>query len=148
MSAGGDDVLEAGARGAVGAMAMSGMRVLTVELGLVDQTPPQAMVRQRARGVLRRVPRGRRRAAIEALHWGYGAAGGAAFALLPDGLRRRAWAGPIYGLGLWLGFELGICPLLGLRRTKRVPVAERASLAVDHVLYGVVLSAFRRHPPD
>jgi hypothetical protein len=148
MTARGDDVLEAGARGAVGAMAMTGMRTLTVELGLVDQTPPQAMVRQRARGLLRRVPRRRRRAAIEAMHWGYGAAGGAAFTLLPDGLRRRAWAGPGYGLALWLGFELGICPLLGLRRTKRVPVAERASLAADHMLYGVVLSAFRRHPPD
>jgi hypothetical protein len=47
-----------------------------------------------------------------------------------------------------VGFEVGICPLLGLRRTKRVPVAERAALAADHVLYGVVLSAFRRHPPD
>ena len=143
-----DDVAEAGARGAVGAMAMSGMRVMTVALGLVDQTPPQAMVRQRARGLLRRVPKGGRRAAIEALHWGYGVAGGAAFALLPDGLRRRAWAGPGYGLALWLGFELVISPALGLRRTKRVPLAERAALAADHVLYGVVLSAFRRHPPD
>jgi hypothetical protein len=148
LSAAADDVLEAGARGAIGAMAMSGMRVLTVDLGIVDQTPPQAMVRQRARGLLRRVPRGRRRAAIEALHWGYGAAGGAAFALLPDALRRRAWAGPGYGLALWVGFEVGLCPLLGLRRTKRVPFAERAALAADHVLYGVVLSAFRRRPPD
>jgi hypothetical protein len=148
VNAGGDDVLEAGARGAVGAMAMTGMRVMTVALGLVDQTPPQAMVKQRARGLLRRVPRGRRPAAIEALHWGYGAAGGAAFALLPDELRRRPWAGPGYGLALWLGFEVGLCPLLGLRRTKRVPVAERASLAADHLLYGLVLSAFRRHSSD
>jgi hypothetical protein len=144
----GSDTLEAGARGAVGAMAMTGMRVLTVELGIVDQTPPQAMVRQRASGLLRRVPRRRRRAAIEIMHWGYGAFGGVAFGVLPDGLRRRAWAGPIYGLVLWLGFELGLSPLLGLRRTKRVPVAERAALAADHLLYGVVLSAFRRHSPE
>jgi hypothetical protein len=145
---GGDDTLEAGARGAVGAMAMTGMRVLAVELGIVDQTPPQAMARQRAHGLLRRVPRRRRRAAIEVAHWGYGALGGAAFGLLPDELRRRAWAGPAYGLVLWLGFELGLSPLLGLRRTQRVPVAERVALAADHALYGLVLSAFRRHSPE
>jgi hypothetical protein len=40
------------------------------------------------------MPRGRCRAAIEAAHWAYGAAGGAAFAALPEGVRRRAWAGP------------------------------------------------------
>ena len=45
------DMLLGGARGAVGAMAMTGMRVLTTELGLVEQTPPQAVGRQRARGL-------------------------------------------------------------------------------------------------
>jgi hypothetical protein len=41
-------------------MAMTGMRVLTTELGLVQQTPPQAVSRQHARGaraLLRRAPR-------------------------------------------------------------------------------------------
>ena len=54
------DVLSGTACGAVGAMAMTGMRVMTTELGLVEQTPPQALSRQRARGVralLRRAPR-------------------------------------------------------------------------------------------
>ena len=37
------DVFHAGARGDVGAMAMTGMRVITTELGLVEQTPPQAL---------------------------------------------------------------------------------------------------------
>jgi hypothetical protein len=35
-------------------MAMTGMRVITTELGLVEQTPPQAVSRQRARALLRR----------------------------------------------------------------------------------------------
>jgi hypothetical protein len=50
-------------------MAMTGMRVITTELGLVEQTPPQALARQRARGVralLRRAPRKQRRGLIEA----------------------------------------------------------------------------------
>jgi hypothetical protein len=41
-------------------MAMTGMRVITTELGLVEQTPPQAVGRQRSRGIralLRRAPR-------------------------------------------------------------------------------------------
>jgi len=142
------DVLSGAARGTVGAMAMTGMRVITTELGLVEQTPPQAVGRQRARGVralLRRAPRKQRRGLIEAAHWAFGAGGGAAFGALPRAVRRRPWAGPVYGLVVWLGFELGIAPALGLSQAKRVRVIDRLALAADHLLYGVVLSATR--PP-
>ena len=64
------------------------MRVITVELGLVEQTPPQAIARQRARGMralLRRAPRKQRRGLIETAHWAFGAGGGAAFGALPAG---------------------------------------------------------------
>jgi len=141
-------VLSGAARGTVGAMAMTGMRVLTTELGLVEQTPPQAVGRQRARGVralLRRAPRKQRRGLIEAAHWAFGAGGGAAFGALPREVRRRPWAGPVYGLVVWLGFELGIAPALGLSQAKRVRVIDRLALAADHLLYGLVLSATR--PP-
>ncbi|MEA2445231.1 MAG: hypothetical protein QOJ12_2523, partial [Thermoleophilales bacterium] len=114
MSVEADEIAHGGLRGAIGAMAMSGFRAFTVELGLVKQTPPEAIVKQRARGILRMVPRKRRRAAIEAVHVGYGAFGGATFGLLPDRVRLAAWSGPAYGLVLWLGFELGIAPVLGL----------------------------------
>jgi len=142
------DVLSGAARGTVGAMAMTGMRVITTELGLVEQTPPQAVGRQRARGVralLRRAPRKQRRGLIEAAHWAFGAGGGAAFGALPPAVRRRPWAGPVYGLVVWLGFELGIAPALGLSQAKRVRVIDRLALAGDHLLYGLVLSATR--PP-
>ncbi len=43
------DVLSGAACGTVGAMAMTGLRVITTELGLVEQTPPQALSRQRPR---------------------------------------------------------------------------------------------------
>jgi hypothetical protein len=124
------------------------MRAFTVDLGIVEETPPQAIFKQRARGLIRRVPRGRRRTVIELAHWTYGAAGGAVFALLPGHLRRRAWAGPAYGLGVWLGFELGIAPALGLTQARKLRVAERAALASDHLLYGLVLSEFRRRPQE
>jgi hypothetical protein len=132
-------------------MAMTGMRVLTTELGLVEQTPPQAVGRQRARGMralLRRAPRKQRRGLIEAAHWAFGAGGGAAFGALPRELRRRSWAGPVYGLMVWLGFELGIAPVLGLSQAKRVRLVDRLALAADHLLYGLVLSGARRSEPS
>ena len=140
------DVLSGTACGAVGAMAMTGMRVMTTELGLVEQTPPQALSRQRARGVralLRRAPRKQRRGLIEAAHWAFGAGGGAAFGALPREVRRRPWAGPLYGLVVWLGFELGIAPALGLSQARRVRLIDRPALAADHLLYGLVLTATR-----
>ncbi|MDQ6878674.1 MAG: DUF1440 domain-containing protein [Candidatus Dormibacteraeota bacterium] len=144
------DVLSGAACGTVGAMAMTGMRVMTTELGLVEQTPPQAVGRQRARGVralLRRAPGRQRRGLIEAAHWTFGAGGGAAFGALPSELRRRVWAGPVYGLVVWLGFELGIAPALGLSQAKRVRLVDRLALAADHLLYGLVLSATNSSGP-
>ena len=142
------EIAHGGLRGAVAAAAMTGVRAFTVEAGLVGQTPPQAIARQRAKGLMRKVPRRRRRAAIELAHWAYGAAGGAAFAALPEGVRRRAWAGPAYGLVVWLGFEAGIAPLLGLRQARRPRPVERAALAADHLVYGLVLSEMRARPQE
>ena len=142
------EVLHAAGRGAVAAMAMTGMRVLTVNLGIVKQTPPQAILKQKARGLMALVPRKKRRAAVELFHWGYGAGGGAAFALLPDGVRRQPWAGPVYGLAIWLSFELGIAPALGLSQSKQMRPVDRAGLAADHLLYGLVLNEGRRQPQE
>jgi hypothetical protein len=142
------EVLHAAGRGAVAAMAMTGMRALTVNLGIVKQTPPQAIFKQKARGVMALVPRRQRRAAIELFHWGYGAGGGVAFALLPDGLRRQPWAGPVYGLAIWLGFEAGLAPVLGLKQSKKPRPVDRAGLAADHLLYGLVLNEGREQPQE
>jgi len=129
-------------------MAMTGMRAFTQDLDLVEETPPKAIFKQRAAGLRRRVPRNRRRAAVELAHWGYGAAGGVAFGLLPDGLRRREWAGPLYGLVVWLAFEGAIAPALGLTQARKLRIGERLALAGDHLLYGFVLSETRRRPRE
>ena len=142
------EVAHAAMRGAIAAMAMTGMRVFTMDVGLVDQAPPEAIVKQRARGLLRKVPRKRRRGAVELAHWTYGAVGGAAFGALPEELRGRAWSGPVYGLAVWLGFELGVAPLLGLSQSKKPRPVDRIFLGVDHLLYGFVLSETRRRPQD
>ena len=142
------EVGHAALRGTVAAMAMTGMSAFTISAGLIREAPPRAILRQRSKGLYRLVPRGQRRAAREIAHWGYGAVGGAAFGALPDGIRRARWAGPVYGLVVWLGFELGIAPVLGLSQAKKPRVVERAALAADHLLYGLVLSEMRPRPRD
>ena len=142
------EVAHAGLRGAVAAMAMTGARAFTQDLGIVSQAPPEAIFKQRAHGLLRRIPRKRRRATVELAHWGYGVLGGVAFGVLPDVVRTRPWAGPVYGLAVWAGFEVGIAPVLGLKQSKELRAAERAALAADHLLYGFVLSETRRRPQE
>ena len=114
-------MLQAGVWGAVAAMAMSGMRTLTNELGLVGETPPEAMAREGAGGLLRQIPPAKRGAVVELSHWGFGAMGGVLFGVLPRWVRRRNWAGPVYGLLVWLGFEAGLAPALGLSKAPRRP---------------------------
>ena len=49
-------------------------------------------------------------------------------------------------LVVWLGFELGIAPALGLSQAKHVRPIDRLALTADHLLYGLVLSATRPTP--
>lgn len=130
-------------RGVVAAMAMSGMRTVTTHLGLVEATPPQALA-ERARGLLLRIPAEKRPAAVELLHWAVGASAGAAFGLLPAERRRPRWAGPAWGLTVWVVFETVVTPALGLRRAERRRVTERLALAADHVLYGLLVTPRER----
>lgn len=141
-------VIHGAVRGVVAAMAMTGMRTASVDAGLLSEEPPQAVLRERAQKLMRRVPRRRRRAVRELVHWGYGAAGGAAFAALPEKIRLKPWSGPVYGLVVWLGFESVVAPALRLRHSRERRLVERAALAVDHTLYGFVLSETRRRPQD
>ena len=135
------EALKGAAAGAIGAMAMTGMRSLTADLGLLRETPPESIARQRrATGVLSRVPRKRRRAFVELVHWSVGISGGAAFGALPAELRSTHWFGPLYGAGILLSYDFGAAPLLGLKQAKRPRTKEQAALLADHLLYGFVLS--------
>ncbi len=154
MGTAGDTYLKTAAsglgRGMAAAMAMTGMRQVTTGLGLVDQTPPEAILQQSAPTLLVRLPTvayfvaRRQRVAIELAHWFYGALGGVAFGSLPEAFLRRPWAGPAYGLLTWLAFEASLAPILGLEQARKVRIAERAAFAGDHLLYGVLLAGDRR----
>ena len=128
-------------RGAIAAMAMTGMRVVTVGLDLLPKDPPEEIFEDALPHLLELVPHEYREEAIELAHWGFGALGGATFALLPAALRRHRWSGPAYGIGAWSFFESVLAPMLGLRKPSERPTSERAAIIADHVLYGLVVAA-------
>lgn len=140
------EIVHGAMRGTIGAMAMTGLRSFTVSAGLVEEPPPRAILRQKSKGLFRILPKRLRRAGQEVFHWGFGAAGGAVFAMLPENVRMKAWAGPVWGLGIWLGFELAAAPALGLSQAKKPRPLDRVTLAADHLVYGLVLAELRPRP--
>lgn len=133
-------ISRAGARGLVAAMAMTGTRTVTSGLAPEEQTPPEAIVEKYTPAVFGRLKEHHRQAVTELFHWAYGAGGGMVFGLLPERVRRFPGAGAAYGLAIWLGFEMGVGPLLGIERVKHREVLWRLVIALDHVLYGVVVA--------
>jgi hypothetical protein len=125
-------------RGAIGAMAMTGLRTVTAGLGLLEKPPPDAITEATYDHVLRRL-RVDRDVVVELSHWAFGATAGAVFGALPSPIRHQRWAGPAYGLGVWIGFETVLAPLLGTDHVPRRKVVGRAMLLADHLLYGLVL---------
>jgi hypothetical protein len=132
------DLLRTAARGVLGAMAMTGVRRITVDLGLVQNPPPEEIATEGVPALLAQVAPEHRETAIELLHWAVGALGGMGFGIVPAGVRRRRWAGAAYGLAILGVFEVAVAPWLGIG-TKDRAISERLALAGDHVLYGIVL---------
>jgi len=135
-------------RGIVGAMAMTGVRQLASQARVIREDPPARMARKQAKGLLRTVPRRKRGAVIELIHWVMGAVFGLAFGLLPESIRMKAWAGPAYGFLVWLGFEAVIAPAAGLKQRRWPHGVERAVFLVDHLLFGLVLTEMRPRPRE
>lgn len=132
----------ASARGLVAAMAMTGLRNVTANAGLVEQAPPEAVAEKHAPRRMQRLRPTGRQALVELVHWTYGASGGAVFGALPRRFRQHAWSGPLYGTAVWLAFELGLAPVLGIEHVHQRKILGRAMIAADHVLYGIVVAGW------
>jgi hypothetical protein len=128
-------------------MAMTGMRAVTANTRLVHKSPPKAIVDRHAPRAIQQMSSEHRAVLTELAHWAYGSAGGWVFGRLPARLRTHPAAGPGYGLTVWLGFELAIAPLLGVSHVHHAPLLGRMLVALDHVLYGVVVAG-RLAPED
>jgi hypothetical protein len=135
-------------RGLVGAMAMAGVRTFASHAGLIRDDPPSRLADKAGGGLLKAVPRKRRRVVVELVHWAMGATFGAIFGLLPEAWRRRRWSGPLYGFLVWLGFGAGVALLFGLKAQKWPLSRERGIFLADHILYGLVLNEMRSRPRE
>ncbi|MEV5826573.1 hypothetical protein AB0L25_13440 [Spirillospora sp. NPDC052242] len=133
-------VVRAGARGGVAAMAMTGLRTVTAAAVPRQTSPPAAIVEEHASERVRQLSERQREALTEVFHWVYGAGGGALFGLLPDRVRGHRLSGPAYGLAVWLGYELVVAPVLGVEHSPHRRATWRAAIALDHLLYGVVVA--------
>ncbi|RNL82487.1 hypothetical protein EFW17_19355 [Halostreptopolyspora alba] len=125
-------------------MAMTGMREMARGMGMITQTPPEAILQERVPHLLARVPPERRVAAVQLAHWVYGASAGAGYGLIPTWLRDYRLSGPVYGVLAWAFFEFALAPAFGLVHAHQSRPRERAALFADHVLYGLVIGASPR----
>jgi hypothetical protein len=138
----GEHAISGAVSGMVGAMSMTGVRTLASELGLLDTgTPPESVAEQGLPQLLRPVPPAWRPAAVDLLHVAYGAAGGAAFTLLPENWAAARTAGPCSGSCCGSAtsprsHRSSAC----VRSERRRGLREWAVLAADHVLYGFIVS--------
>ena len=130
-------------RGVIGALAMSGLRTFARDLGQVEKTPPEEIADKPAEGLFEHVPADYRKTAVGVLHLLVGAAGGVAYGAVPDPIRQKAWSGPIWGVTIWVSYEFGAAPLLGLKHARDIDKSEQATIIVDHLLYGFILSETR-----
>lgn len=133
-------IVRAGARGMVAAMAMTGARTVSAALGPHQKSPPEAIVEEHGPERLKQLSQRQREALTEIIHWMYGAGGGVMFGLLPNQVRNHRMIGPVYGLLVWLGYELAIAPLLGIEHARHRRATWRAVVAIDHILYGIVVA--------
>lgn len=130
------------AGGALAAMSMTGFRRVTTHLGLVGRLPPEEMAKAIARPAMKKLPPNLQQVAIEALHWGVGITAGALFALLPRSLYQVKGIGALYGLAVLASYEFGIAKLLGIPSHQHTAV-ERTAIALDHMIYGILIARGR-----
>ncbi|MEX2446205.1 MAG: hypothetical protein WD734_02610 [Dehalococcoidia bacterium] len=109
---------------------------------------------------------GRRTGLTLLAHFGYGAASGALFGVMPprDGWAANAGRGALFGCAVWLWSYLGLLPALRLLAPATQHPAQRTALMVGaHLVWGAAtgstsllirrlagraaLAAFRRDPP-
>jgi uncharacterized membrane protein YagU involved in acid resistance len=135
-------------RGVVGAMAMTGIRQCASQAQVIRDDPPARMARKQGKGLLRTVPRQKRGAVVELIHWVTGALFGLVFGLLPESIRMKAWAGPAYGFLVWLGFETMAAPAMGLKQRRWPHGKERFIFLIDHLLFGLILTEMRSRPRE
>jgi NAD(P)-dependent dehydrogenase (short-subunit alcohol dehydrogenase family) len=123
---------------------MSGVMLAAKRLGALGEPPPRRLTR-RLLSTLGAPPRGRALDLLGTLaHFGYGAALGSSFALLPVPAKTFA-SGTLFGLGVWAVNYAGWLPQVGLMpRPERDRPGRPSSMIAAHLAFGAALAAFER----
>jgi hypothetical protein len=132
--------LEGAVSGAVATAAMTGVRMAADRAGLHEPRPAHSEVVRRLRAVTGRKPWGHQaeRTATVA-HYAFGAAAGAVYAVVAP-RRARPAGGVAYSVAIWAVSYVKVLPWLRLMpRPGRDDMRRQVVLAVDHVVYGLVL---------
>jgi putative membrane protein len=140
-------ILKGAVAGLIGGLAGAGAKVLAERIfppRVEGQTPPSALLVEQVAG--HPLPPGHRQAAMQSIHWGFGAAAGAVYgALVEVEPSLAAWKGAAFGLTLNKLTHESVLPRMGLARPKeQQPTQERISEWVTHAVYGIFTDSVRR----
>jgi uncharacterized membrane protein YagU involved in acid resistance len=93
------------------------------------------------RGLDQKIPEEKVVWATLLLHFGFGAAAGAAYGLIAPRVRARGWLkGPLYGLGVWASSYAGWLPPSRLQPpVTRQPRGRNVTMVAAHLVWGAVL---------
>jgi putative membrane protein len=133
--------------GIVGGLAGAGIKLVAEQLfppRIQGQTPPPVVLAEQVAG--HELPAGQRKAAMQGIHWIFGAlAGGVYGALVEFEPSLGAWRGAAFGIALNRITHESLLPKMGLSApTGDQPTQERISEWVTHAAYGVGTDTVRR----
>jgi hypothetical protein len=132
--------LEGAVAGVAATAVMTGVRIAADRVGIHEGRPAHSTAVRRLRAVTGRKPWGHEaeRAATIA-HYAFGAAAGAAYAVVAP-RRARPAGGVAYSVAIWFVSYFRVLPWLRLMPPPaRDATGRQIVLAVDHVVYGLVL---------
>jgi putative membrane protein len=140
-------ILKGAFAGFVGGLAGAGAKALGEQLfppRIPGRPAPPVVLAERFAG--RPLPPGDKQAAMQTIHWGFGALAGAVYgAMVEVEPSVAAWRGAAFGLTLNKITHESVLPRMGLAAPKEEqPPQERISEWVTHAIYGIFTDSVRR----
>lgn len=140
-------VVKGAVAGMIGGLAGAGAKMLAERMfppRLQGQTPPPIALAEQVAGYP--LPKEKKQAAMQGIHWGFGAAAGAVYGgLVEMEPSLGAWKGAAFGVTLNRLTHESLLPKLGLAAPKsEQPTQERISEWVSHAVYGIFTDMVRR----
>jgi putative membrane protein len=140
-------IVKGAVAGLIGGLAGAGAKALAEQLfppRPPGQAPPPVVLAEQVAG--HALPPADKQAAMQTIHWGFGALAGAVYgAMVEVEPSIAAWSGAAFGLTLNKITHESVLPRMGLSAPKEEkPTQERVSEWVTHAVYGIFTDSVRR----